>query len=545
MRRLTTHPIFLVYALGATLLLTGYTYLHAPAMTDALLVGTALLFICFLLGLNLCQHHRARVTDQRLANLAAATSMSNFDRAQDAQVQDALQNESSTPGIIASAHLRLCRTASNLEENDPLYLLKDPATGLPNQAGFDQSVTANLNKQGVICLFRLTNLTELNSLIGSSAVDRYIAIASTTLTALSEPEIVARITSNEFACLLVGYDTDAARRLIAKPERSLLRTTPLRWRIGIAQGCVHGLLQNNAKLANSFAKREDLELYVYDHQLRDTVARTHAFLDEVKSTTFGGLSLYWQPQYSSATHTLTGLEVLSRYKHSVHGVMSPADFIPMLANEGLMYDFDLAVVDSALSRFARVQQRFNAGLTVSVNVSVLSLSQTTFADALLASVKQHNISPATLCIEITETEVLRSTELLIHTINQLARAGIRVSLDDFGTGYSTLKNLTDLCVHEVKIDRYFVRAMDTDVGRRFVESMSNLAFVVTDRVVVEGIETHEQFAHFQNEDRNFILQGFLFSKPIPTARLLSSAGARQVTDACHLAADYGLKANTA
>lgn len=241
----------------------------------------------------------------------------------------------------------------------------------------------------------------------------------------------------------------------------------------------------------------------------------------VQNKRFENLALAFQPQYQAKTGALVGFEILSRFQHPRGYLIGPNEFIPSLHESNLLPVFDKTLLQHALSLMPQIHQAYGPKIRLSINISPVTLCHSDFLFHIQQIVKQTFVDPSLVCIEITETEnFLPNVEDLISVVQSIDDMGLQVSLDDFGTGYSTIKQLSTLAVSEIKLDRQFVKNIDTRKGRDIIDAISNLGLVVADQIVAEGIETPIQRDYFANHHYNYLLQGFLFSAPVLFTQLL-------------------------
>jgi EAL domain-containing protein (putative c-di-GMP-specific phosphodiesterase class I) len=227
------------------------------------------------------------------------------------------------------------------------------------------------------------------------------------------------------------------------------------------------------------------------------------------------LCLYYQLQVDSSDRVL-GAEVLVRWQHPEQGMVSPAAFIPLAEETGLILPLGLWVLETACQQLkvweADSRKRH---LTLAVNVSAKQFHQADFVQQVLAVLAQTGADPVKLKLELTESLLLESVEVIIDKMTQLKKVGVRFSLDDFGIGYSSLAYLKRLPLDQLKIDQSFVRDLSVDANdAAIVRAVIVLGNSLGLSVIAEGVETAEQ--------RNFLAvhgctqyQGYLFGKPLP------------------------------
>lgn len=225
--------------------------------------------------------------------------------------------------------------------------------------------------------------------------------------------------------------------------------------------------------------------------------------------------LFYQPQIDSS-ETLIGAEALLRWHHPVLGYVPPKDFIPVAEIYELMPkigEWVLAQACCVLNQWSKKEQTKN--LTLSINISADHFMQPHFEQTVIGMVQKHGINPALLILEITENIALNNCASMIEKMHFLSKHGIQLSLDDFGTGYSSLSYLQKMPISQIKIDRSFVEAaLDDKRSNKLVTGIIKIGLDLNLRVLVEGIETAEQFYAFKNNACTEF-QGYLWGCPMP------------------------------
>lgn len=221
--------------------------------------------------------------------------------------------------------------------------------------------------------------------------------------------------------------------------------------------------------------------------------------------------LFYQPIISLAKDSLTGFEALIRWQHPIRGLVSPAEFIPLAEETGLINELGLWVLRQACCQLYSWQQefRFDSPLTMSVNLSSLQLSQPDLVEQVQKILQETGVAPESLRLEITESALIENAEIALVSLEQLKALGIQMYIDDFGTGYSSLSRLQDLPVDVLKIDRSFVSQQKWDL----IWVIMMLAANVGLGAIAEGVETAEELEHLKQLGCREV-QGYFFSKPV-------------------------------
>ena len=230
----------------------------------------------------------------------------------------------------------------------------------------------------------------------------------------------------------------------------------------------------------------------------------------------GEFSLYYQPIFALETNRLAGFETLLRWKHPERGMVSPAEFIPVAEENGLILPLGRWILFESCRQMREWQDKNPAALDLklSVNLSCKQFSQPDLVEQVTAALISTRLEPQCLKLEITESHLMENTALSEKMMNRLRELGVELSLDDFGTGYSSLSYLHRLPVNYLKIDRSFVsRMMESSENNEIVNTIIKLAQSLKMKVIAEGVETSaqsEQLKHLKCEYG----QGYFYSKPL-------------------------------
>ena len=256
-----------------------------------------------------------------------------------------------------------------------------------------------------------------------------------------------------------------------------------------------------------FFSAEDYEKELASLELRED-------LEQSIRQGYQGFSLHYQPQVSSGSYQLRGAEALLRYRSPRRGSVSPVEFVPILEETRLICSVGLWVLRTALAQ-CRQWRQYVSDFSISVNMSYTQLCQPEIADLVLDAVRDSGLPGSALIVEVTENKQLLDYANLNEIFQRWKSAGIQISVDDFGTGYSSLGRLQAMEVDEVKIDRCFVSGIQRSAyNYRLLSNMIELADASSIRVCCEGVEAPEELAVLE-ELRPRLLQGFLFSRPLP------------------------------
>jgi EAL domain-containing protein (putative c-di-GMP-specific phosphodiesterase class I) len=235
-----------------------------------------------------------------------------------------------------------------------------------------------------------------------------------------------------------------------------------------------------------------------------------------------GFRLFYQPIVSIAENRIVGFEALIRWQHPTRGLLTPAAFLRVAEETGLVTKLDSWVLRTACREARRWQLETptEPPLSLSVNISAQGFVRPDLVTQVADALRDTELDPYVLRLEITETVAMSDAERARMVLGELKSLGVRISLDDFGTGYSSLSYLRRFPVDTLKIDRSFVVAMDeSDECREIIRTVLNLAMTLGLEVIAEGAETETQVKYLQSLDCKFG-QGYFYSRPVPADQAL-------------------------
>jgi diguanylate cyclase (GGDEF)-like protein len=436
--------------------------------------------------------------------------------------------------LVAGASRRLRRQA---EENERLAL-HDHLTGLPNRTLFLDRVDHALRGSGrngggvAVLLMDLDRFKEVNDTLGHHCGDLMLKELARRLSAVVRPsDTVARLGGDEFALLVPNLaEPDAGIALAERISRALqdpfvVDGLPLEAEasVGIAVYPVHGedveTLLQRADVAMYVAKETKTHYAVYDAEVDNYRPERLMLVGELRRAIENReLVLHYQPKATLVDGTVRGAEALVRWQHPERGLVPPDVFIPVAEQTGLIRPLTLFVVEEALKQCRRWREQ-GFDLTVAVNVAMRNILDEEHPNELARLLRKYELDPDVLELELTETSVLADPPRAKEILQRLRDTGVSLAVDDFGTGYASLAYLSELPVDEIKIDRSFVMAMDTEEQHaRIVRSTIDLGRNLSLSVVAEGVESAEVWERLVELGCDSA-QGYFLAKPLPPDEL--------------------------
>jgi len=459
------------------------------------------------------------------------------------------------PGVFGAEEMNFMRATSSVlstalqridSEARLAYLAQfDPLTGLPNRALLADRLSQTIaqakrrNLPVAVLFIDLDGFKAVNDTLGHAGGDQLLRqVAARLQAAVRTGDTVAHISGDEFAIVLpeLAQPEDAA--LVAqKVIESLAEALQVQdsevfvtASVGIAafpaDGADADTLIGAADAAMYRAKqtgRNAYQFFTAEINQRSR-ARVQLGAELRKALEREEFVLFYQPRYELATRRPIGAEALLRWNHPERGFVSPAEFIPVLEESGLIVQVGEWAIRRACDDLRAWQSAGCEVAWASVNLSARQFRQHDLDKRIRAIVNAAGIDPASLELEITESQLVADPDHGIRVMRALCDAGLRIAIDDFGTGYSSLAYLTRFPVSALKIDRSFVQDMSRDrsdaiIVRTIIEMAHSLGFTV----VAEGVETEEQ-AGLLHLLRCEEAQGFLFAAPMPVEELVRRYG---------------------
>lgn len=412
----------------------------------------------------------------------------------------------------------------------------DALTELPNRVSFRKHVEHRLSKEFLekdrfaILYIDVDEFKSINDSLGHQVGDELLkCIASRLSESVGDGGLVARLGGDEFAIVKAGFGERAnllnfvenVQREIRKPLTCCGHEVTTDASIGIAIAPDDGLsleqLVKNADLAMYDAKlngRRTFRFFAPEMGTR-MQARRAMELDLRQAIAAGDFEIHYQPLVDLTSNAVTGCEALLRWNHRERGMVSPADFIPLAEETGLINELG----DWVLERACADAVSWPDHVMLAVNVSPIQFKSKALALKVAGALARSGLPAQRLELEITEAVLIRDDEEALITLHQLRDLGVRISLDDFGTGYSSLSYLQRFPFDKIKIDRSFVNDICEAGGSSpIVQAVVAMALARSMSTTAEGVETEAQ-RKMLRELGCTQMQGFLFSPAVPTRRL--------------------------
>ncbi|HZO49017.1 MAG TPA: EAL domain-containing protein [Gaiellaceae bacterium] len=454
-----------------------------------------------------------------------------------------LVDDPSVAGLLLTGHDVTQRR--ELEEQLAHQAFHDPLTALANRALFLDRVANAIDRSKrtflrVAVLFvDLDDFKTVNDSLGHAAGDELLVdVAGRLREAVRDADAVARLGGDEFAILLEGVDATTAEAIAARVLDTLAEPVVIegseifpRASIGIALG-------GATSQATSLLREADAAMYdaksagkgrfsVFRPALHEAANQALALkADLIRAIGGDELQVLYQPIVRLVDGSISGFEALTRWPHAERGTVSPAEFIPLAEETGVIVDLGRLVLRRACAALARLRREVPGAerLYVTVNVSSRQLHGTSIVEDVRSALRNARLEPAALTLELTESALVHDVEDSVGRLQELKDLGVRIAIDDFGTGFSSLAYLQRFPVDVLKIAREFVHEVGVGAGEaRVASAVVRLGSTLSLDIVAEGIETPAQ------RDELLVLgcdfgQGYLFARPLTFEDLAAAVG---------------------
>ncbi len=430
-------------------------------------------------------------------------------------------------------------TQRKLTEDRLSYIsVHDPLTDLPNRVLFIDRLSHAMERTKrhkdimyAVFFLDLDRFKVVNDSLGHGVGDKLLVESSQRILACMRGEdTVARLGGDEFVILLEDVkDNQDVIQVAERIQNSLAMPYDLDGHMVFVFASMGIVLTNanyenpddvlrDADIAMYRAKGQGLGHYkIFDPSMLDRVmTRLELETDLRKALENQQFIVHYQPILDMANQRIIGFEALVRWQHPTKGLIPPAEFIPTAEETGLIIPLGYWVLDEACHQIHawNGQYSFDPPLTINVNLSSRQCEQPDLVQKISDILRKNRLDASQLKLELTESLVIKDSELISNMLSELRELGIQVQIDDFGTGYSSLSYLHTLPIDTLKIDRSFIsRLGGKNNGAEIVQTILSLAHNLGMKVIAEGVETDEQFTELSAMDCEY-MQGFFFSKAV-------------------------------
>jgi diguanylate cyclase (GGDEF)-like protein len=417
---------------------------------------------------------------------------------------------------------------------------KDILTSLPNRHWLIHFLpsaiqkAATENKTLAILFIDLDNFKSINDSLGHAAGDEVLKIVAIRLrNLLRTQDHIIRLGGDEFTVVLNTIaSTDEVRYIALRINQALsdpIQVAGRKNHLGASLGI--SLFPRDGQDAETLLKNADIAMYAaktagkgkfsfFNNDLYNRMQFRHNTQQElVRAIQEDQFILHYQPRINAQTSELSGMEALVRWSHPHRGIVSPIEFIAVAEESGIIVDLGALVMHKACAQIAQWQSEGLPIVPVSVNVSAQQFNNGGVTQLILACLKQYEIEPRWLEIEVTESVMLGDLDAVSREMAEISDLGVAIHMDDFGSGYSSLSLLNKIKVDKLKIDRAFAAQLTTEnKGKIFFQAIISIANSLNIRVIAEGVETIEQLQVLQSLHCDEI-QGYLISRPVPATEI--------------------------
>jgi len=447
--------------------------------------------------------------------------------------------------LIAAASWRMSRALrqhASSQQRLAYQATHDALTSLPNRTFLAEHLERMLAEQietnGSVTLLHIDidRFKLVNDTMGHGVGDELlVGVSKRLLDRVRPSDVVARLGGDEFVIAIAGLADEAAAIDFGERARLMMKQPfvvdgseiTVTASVGIAfqsasAGDTSGLVRDADTAVNNAKTRGGDDVAIFDTSMRERVAERLRLERELRTALARDeLFLHFQPKLRLSDRKVVGMEALLRWQHPELGTVRPDKFIAIAEDTGMIVEIGAWVLDQACAELARLRTAFRGAndIVMSVNVSARQLRSDTLMDTIAQALLRHRVPPESLCLELTESILMENLELVSGQLDAIRDCGTRISIDDFGTGYSSLAYLSKLSVDELKIDRSFVKELGEDQSAAsLVQAVVFIANSLGITTVAEGVETPGQAEMVASLGCTEV-QGFLFSRPLPSAEL--------------------------
>jgi diguanylate cyclase (GGDEF)-like protein len=405
----------------------------------------------------------------------------------------------------------------------------DPLTGLPNRTLLREKIDMELalgGKTSALLCLDLDHFKEVNDTLGHTVGDLLLkAVADRLKDCLREGDSIARLGGDEFVVFQADVRSREQASFLAQrivevvDEIFIIDGKPIR--VGVSIGIA--IAPDDGDLADTILKHADTALYKAKSNGRGTFCffetamdaniqeRRKLEIDLQQALEAKQFEVYYQPQVDTDNEQVVGFEALLRWHHPERGLVSPAEFIPLAEETGLI----VPIGEWVLRQACKDAAGWPAHVGVAVNLSPLQFRSQTLAHTVVSALSNAELPASRLELEITESVLLTDSETTLATLHHIRGLGVRIAMDDFGTGYSSLSYLRLFPFDKIKIDQSFIRELGNSKDcAAIVKAVVDLGASLGIKTTAEGVETKDQLSRVREQGCGEI-QGYLFGKPLP------------------------------
>lgn len=438
---------------------------------------------------------------------------------------------------------------SRMEAFERLHHLamNDTLTGLPNRANFNEHLDREMTRakelgcQLAVVGIDLDRFKEINDIWGHSAGDEALkALASRMSALLQDGEFIARLGGDEFAGVKRMKGQSDILDFVSRLEKALF--TPIKIEdVETATGASLGvaIYPNDAQNREALVNNADLAMYrakanvarsvcFYEQAMDEAVRANRTLANDLRDAVENGqLDLHYQVQTSVSTGDIRGYEALLRWKHPTRGNISPAEFIPLAEENGLILPLGEWVLRTACAKAASWDHPYK----IAVNLSPVQFAHADLPKLVHEILLETGLKPGRLELEITESTIIADKNRTLNILRRIKALGVTIAIDDFGTGYSSLETLRAFPFDKIKLDRSFMSEVETSPqAKAIIRAVLALGQSLAIPVLAEGVETHSQLSILRAEGCNEA-QGFLLGRPAPFGEIFALSRREEVAGA--------------
>src|SRR5689334_17068995 len=430
-------------------------------------------------------------------------------------------------------------------------VLHDPLTDLPNRTLFLDRLALALARlqrhEGAIAVLfiDLDNFKVVNDSLGHNAGDKLLVeLGGRLRDAIRPSDTIARFGGDEFVVLCedireardavcVGERiVEAASKPFLLESREMFVSASVGVALALDAGATPETLLRDADAAMYRAKERGRgRVEVFDEAMRTRIIERLDLENGLRrALQRGEFCVYYQPEVSAAQGRMVAVEALVRWEHPERGLLSPSEFIPIAEETGLIVPLGEWVLNEACRQIAAWRKN-GADIDVAVNVSARQLIQPDIVDVVRGALERSGLPAEALCLEITESAIMRDPEAALATLTLVKELGVKVALDDFGVGFSSLAQLKEMLpLHALKVDRSFISGIaDDDRNSAIVAAVVMMATTLGLTAIAEGVETEAQALQARALGCD-VSQGFFFTAPSPAEFIAERLGGDELPD---------------